>query len=73
MEWYICYARFDGGKSFKAFDVNEGRQVGNLIYASLMENTEDTRTKLQELADLNKECHLILQLRRKGKVCFQTK
>ena len=72
MEWYIVYAKFDGCKSFKAFDVNEGRQVGNLIYASLVENTEDTRTKLQKLADLNKECHLILQLRRKGKVKFQT-
>ena len=57
----------------EAFDVKEGILVGNLIYASLMENTEDTRAKLQRLADLNKECHLMLQLRRKGKVCFQTK
>lgn len=73
MEGYICYARFDGCKSFKAFDVNEGRQVGNLIYASLMGNTENTRTKLQQLVDLNKDCYLVLQLRRKGRVCFQTK
>lgn len=50
MEWHIVYAKFDGCKSFKAFDVNEGRHVGNLIYASLVENTEDTRTKLQKLA-----------------------
>ena len=55
MDWHIVYAKFDGCKGFKAFDVNEGRQVGNLIYASLMENTEDTRQKLQKLADLNKE------------------
>lgn len=73
MEWYIVYAKFDGSKGFRAFDVNEGRQVGNLIYATLMENTEEKRQKLQELADLNKEYHLVLQLRRKGKVCFQTK
>ncbi|MBO5615164.1 MAG: hypothetical protein J5932_03450 [Prevotella sp.] len=73
MEWYIVYAKFDGCKGFKAFDINEGRQVGNLIYASLLENTEDTRQKLQELADLNKGCNLVLQLRRKGRVCFQTK
>ena len=72
MEWYIVYAKFDGCKSFKAFDVNEGRQVGNLIYASLVENTEDTRTKLQKLADMNKSCNLVLQLRRNGKVKFQT-
>ena len=49
MDWHIIYAKFDGCKSFKAFDINEGRQVGNLIYASLVENTEDTRQKLQKL------------------------
>lgn len=53
MDWHIVYAKFDGCKGFKAFDVNEGRQVGNMIYASLMENREDTRQKLQKLADLN--------------------
>ena len=62
MDWHIIYAKFDGCKSFKAFDINEGRQVGNLIYASLVENTEDTRQKLQKLADLNKGLHLVLQL-----------
>ena len=60
------------GLSFRNFDVNEGRQVGNLIYASLVENTEDTRAKLQKLADMNKSCNLVLQLRRNGKVKFQT-
>ena len=73
MDWHIVYAKFDGCKGFRAFDVKECILAGNLIYASLMENTEDTRTRLQRLADLNKECHLMLQLRRKGKVCFQTK
>ena len=52
MDWHIIYAKFDGCKSFKAFDINEGRQVGNLIYASLVENTEDTRQKLQKLFTL---------------------
>ncbi len=73
MEWFIVYAKFDGCKSFRAFDVNEGRQVGNLIYATLVENTEETQNKLQQLADLNKEYHLVLQLRRNGRVRFQTK
>lgn len=72
MEWYIVYAKFDGCKTFKAFDLNEGRTVGNLIYATLLENTEENRKKLQDLADLNKEYHLQLQLRRKQKVCFKT-
>ena len=73
MDWYIVYAKFDGCKGLRAFDVNEGRQVGNLIYATLLENTDENQRKLQDLADLNKEYHLVLQLRRKGRVCFQTK
>lgn len=73
MEWYIVYAKFDGCKCFRAFDINEGRQVGNLVYASLLENTEVVRRMLQKLADLNKGSNLVLQLRRKNRVCFQTK
>ena len=72
MDWYIVYAKYDGCKGFRAFDVNEGRQVGNLIYATLLENTDENQRKLQDLADLNKGCNLILQLRRNGKVRFQT-
>ncbi len=73
MDWYIVYAKYDGCKGFRAFDVNEGRQVGNLIYATFLENTDENQRKLQDLADLNKEYHLVLQLRRNGRVCFQTK
>ena len=73
MEWHIVYAKIDQCKTFGAFDINEGRFVGNLIYASLLENTEENQRKLQELADLNKDCHLILQLRRNKKVTFETK
>lgn len=73
MEWHIIYAKFDGCKSFRAFDIKEGTTVGNLIYASLIEDTEENRQKLQRLADLNRRCHLILQLRRNNRVTFQTK
>ena len=72
MEWSVVYARFNGLKSFKAFDLGEGRVVGNIIYASLLEDTEENRCKLQELSELNRDCNLVLQLRRKGKVVFQT-
>lgn len=72
MDWYIVYAKLDGCKTFWAFDISEGRFVENLIYASQLENTKYNRRKLQELADLNKECHLVLQLRQKGKVKFET-
>ena len=72
MEWSVVYARFNGSKSFRAFDLGEGRVVGNIIYASLLEDTEENRRKLQELSELNRDCNLVLQLRRKGKVVFQT-
>ena len=72
MEWYVVYAKFNGLKSFKAFDLGEGRVVGNIIYAPLLEDTEENRCKLQELSELNRDCNLVLQLRRKGKVAFQT-
>ena len=72
MEWCVVYARFNGLKSFKAFDLGEGRVVGNIIYASLLEDTEENRSKLQELSELNRDCNLVLQLRRRGKVVFQT-
>ena len=29
--------------------------------------------EVQELADMNKECHLVLQLRQKNRVTFETK
>ena len=73
MDRPIVYAKLDGCKTFGAFDINEGRFVGNLIYASLLENTADNQRKLQELADMNKECHLVLQLRQKNRVTFETK
>ena len=52
MDWHIIYAKFDGCKGFRAFDINEGRQVGNLIYASLMENTEDNPAETPETCRL---------------------
>lgn len=73
MEWYIVYAKFENNKEFHAFSIKEGRCVGRLVYATLMENTTATRKWLQELADLNRECQFVFQLRRNGKVCFQTR
>lgn len=72
MDWKVVYAKFDGCKTFKAFDVVEGKQVGNIIFASLLVDSKENRKKLQNLADLNKKCHLVLQLRQKGRVCYQT-
>lgn len=73
MDWHIVYAKVEGEKNFRAFDIKEGQFVGNLIYASLVENTEEIQRKLQALADLNNGIHLVFQLRRKNRVTFETK
>jgi hypothetical protein len=38
--YYRIYAKFDNQKQFKAIDVNQGYQVNNLIYASLLNELE---------------------------------
>ena len=38
--YYRIYAKFDDQKQFKAIDVNQGYQVNNLIYASLLNEFE---------------------------------
>lgn len=70
----FVYARYNGMKRFKAFDVNECVTVDKLICATLIENSDENRVKLQALADLNKKINLRLQLREhNGKIVFETK
>lgn len=42
------YAKHDSMKQFKAFDVNGCFTVERLIYATLLENSQENRMKLQE-------------------------
>lgn len=72
-EWNsIVYAKWDGCKTFGAFSLKDGCQVG-LVYASLVKDSDKVRTALQKLADNHKDCHLQFQLRQGDKVIFQTK
>lgn len=72
-ELCYVYAKWGNNTTFKAFDLNECRSVGNLIYATILENTSENRANLQILANTNKHINLILQLRPNGqKVVFQT-
>jgi hypothetical protein len=48
--YYRIYAKFDNQKQFKAIDVNQGWQVNNLIYASLLNEAE-----LQRFIEFAKE------------------
>lgn len=63
MEAYT-YIKCDGMKSFKACNINEGYCVDKLIYATLVEVTEENKMKLQRLADMNKHINLAIQLSR---------
>ncbi len=66
------YAKMDDMRTYRAMDINEGAFVGNLIYCTVLEDNEYHRGKLQELADMNREIGLVLQLRRNNKVIFET-
>lgn len=71
---FFTYVKYNGQPHFCAFDINEGRPVGNLIYATMVENTVENQQKLQELADANSNINLSIQLRRgNGKIVYQTK
>lgn len=68
----ITYCKYGNQSHFKAFDINRGIQVNNLIYATMIEPTNENKAKLQELADLNKDITLKIQLRQNKKIIFET-
>jgi hypothetical protein len=48
--YYRIYAKFENQSQFKAIDVNQGCQVNNLIYASLL-----TELELQKFIEFAKD------------------
>ena len=66
------YAKYEGMTTFKAFDIENCKLVDKVIYATMMQNSEDNKKILKEIADDNKKISLILQLRNEGKVIFTT-
>ena len=74
MENRYLYAKWDGERSYKAFDIAQGVPVTRLMYATIVEDNGENRAKLQRAADINKEIRLSFQLRdENGKTTFQTK
>ncbi len=69
----FTYIKCDGMNTFKACDINKGYCVDKLIYATLVEVTEENKIKMQQLADMNKGINLVLQLRVGNKIYFETK
>ena len=72
MKAYV-YAKYEGMKSFKAFDMENCVHVDRLIYASILDVTEENKAKLQRLADANKKIGLQIQLGVGRKIYFQSK
>ena len=72
-ELCYTYCKFSGEKKFIAYDINDGVPAGRLIYCTLIELNEKNCEKLQKLADLNKDNGLVIQLRSRNKVLFETK
>lgn len=66
------YAKMDSMRQFKAFDL-DGHFAGNLIYASLLNDNEENRHKLQDLANENSSAGWQFQLRKpSGHILYQT-
>jgi hypothetical protein len=51
--YYRVYAKFQGQKKFEALDLSTGAQVKNLIYATMI--TESEIPKLSSIFEQNKE------------------
>ena len=69
----FTYAKFADDSKFRAYDINKGVPVTRLVRATIMDDTEENREKLQELADLNKDKGLVIQLRTiSTRIKFQT-
>ena len=53
---FIIYGKAPHTKNFKAMDLNEGLQVSNLIYATLIYETEDKlKSYVKDLTEQNKD------------------
>lgn len=71
---YYVYAKWQGEKTYKAFDLSGDVPVTKLIYATIIESTDEVHEKLQHIADQNKVIDLSFQLREdNGRIVFQTK
>jgi hypothetical protein len=51
--YYRIYAKFQGQKKFEALDLSTGAQVKNLIYATMI--TESEIPKLSSIFEQNKD------------------
>lgn len=70
----ITYLKTKDMKSFKACDVNKGITVSRLLYATIVECSEENKEKLQRIADNNKNIGLKFRLKslEKNMVLFET-
>ena len=70
--WLTTYAKYKGTDTYRAFDINEGRPAGNILYATQIKNTRENRAKLNRLAKDNAGIGLSLELRDGNKTVYST-
>lgn len=73
---YIVYAKYNGCKTFAAFDLENGCKAEKIIFASTYSKNqfEHAKSCLQHLVDENKQICLQMQLRENnGNIAWQSK
>lgn len=70
--YYSVYVRFGGDDRFRAYSLEDDCSV-SARFATQMMNDEYSRMTLQDIADVNREDGMVIQLRdNRGNVMFET-
>ena len=69
---HFVYVKTKDMKRFMPIDLSCSTIVKNLIYASMIEDSQQNREKLQRIANDNAHLSAIFQMRQNNRVTFQT-
>lgn len=69
---HFVYVKTKDMKRFMPIDLSCSAIVKNLIYATMIEDTQQNREKLQRIANDNAHLSAIFQMRQNNRVTFQT-
>ena len=67
------YAKYEGMTTFKAFNIENCKLVDKVIYATMMQNSEENKKILKEIADDNKKNISYSSIEKRGKGDFYNK
>ena len=72
---YVVYTQYEGQKAFRATDLYDKGQVGNVLYATTFYAKELQKAKemLQKVAKLNPDIKFQLRENKTGKIVWASK